>query len=434
MGLVKTRLSVMMFLQYAMWGFWLPVLAMYLQASPEQGGLGFQPGQVGWILGLAASFGAVTAPFVAGQVADRYFSTERFLACLLIVGGAIQWAMTFQTTFLAWLILSVLYSICFQPTIALTNSLAFSHLTDANKQFPWVRVWGTIGWIAASWFFPMVWLQTNLKFQPLPPFFAGDQVPDATARVVDAMRFSGGLAFIYAVFSLALPHTPPKRGAVEPLAFMKAFRLLSRPSFATLILAALPISIIHQIYFVQTSPFLKDALGLQESYVGPAMSIGQFAEILVMAALGYMLTGLGFRMTIVIGGLAYFLRYVIFGTVDLPIWLIVASQALHGLCFSCFFAAAFIYVDRIADVDVRHSAQTVFGIVILGLGPVLAAPILGFLSSMFRTPEDTLDYTGLWYSLAGIAIVTTILFGLFFRDETAGPLVEDAVEVGSTTG
>lgn len=421
MGAVKPRLSGMMFLQYAVWGFWLPILARFLQAPVEEGGLAFTPGQVGWIIGLAASSGAITAPFVAGQLADRYFATQKFLAVLLLLGGLLQWVISYQTSFTAWLVLSVCYSIVYQPTIALTNSLAFSHLTDADKEFPLVRVWGTFGWIAASWAFPMIMLQTNLEFQAMPPFLAGVEVADSTAKLVFALKWSGTVSVLYAVYCLFLPHTPPKKDAVEGLAFAKAFALLRHPSFAILVAASLPIAVIHNIYFMQTAPFLSDAIGLRDSDIGPAMTIGQFAEIGVMFFLGYMLKSLGFRATICIGGMAYFLRYTIFGTVDLPAAVIVSSQALHGFCFGCFFAAAFIYVDRIADIDVRHSAQTVFGIIILGVGPITSAPVLAFLSKVFTDEAGVLNYSGLWYSLAGIALFTTVIFGLLWRDETQGP-------------
>lgn len=428
MGTTKLRLSGMMLLQYAVWGFWLPVLGAYLRAAPENGGLGFSLGQVGWILGLAASSGAFIAPFVAGQFADRYFSAERFLAVLLVIGGVLQWVIAYQTSFLAWLVLSALYSICFQPTIALTNSIAFSHLRDPNNEFPYVRVWGTIGWIIASWVFPMVWLQSDLSFRLMPPFLVGPELTDATARLVDALKFSGTLAFFYAGFCFFLPHTPPKRD-VQELAVTKAFKLLRRPSFAALIAASLPIAIIHQIYFVETGNFFIQELGLGSSDIGPAMTIGQFAEIFVMALLGTMLTVLGFRWTIFVGGMAYFLRYAIFGTVTLPVPIIVASQFLHGFCFACFFAAAFIYVDRIADDDIKHSAQTVFGIIILGVGPVFAGPVLQFLSQIFGGQDETLNYAGLWYTLAGIALVTSVGFAVFFRDETADDTVQREPEM-----
>lgn len=413
------RLSAMMLLQYAVWGFWLPVLARYLQATPSGGGLGFTAGQVGWILGLAGSAGAASAPFIAGQFADRHFSTERFLAVLLLAGGVIKWITAAMTGFWPWLVLSVLYSVLYMPTLALTNSLAFAHLDDPNRQFPRVRVWGTIGWIVASWLFPMVWLQSGLHMQWMPPFASGTEMPDVTARLVDSLRFSGGVSIAYAGLCLFLPHTPPRPDASEPLAFRKAFRLLRRPSFAVLVGASLPISVIHQIYFIQTAPFLSH-LGLKDSQIGPAMTIGQFAEIAVIAALGWMLRRMGFRWVVFTGAMAYFARYAVFGTAGLPVWVVVASQALHGFCYACFFAAAYIYVERLADDDIRHSAQTVFGIVILGVGPVVAAPVVAGLARVFALPGGGLDYGGLWYTLAGVGLVTAVVFAALFRDETAG--------------
>lgn len=413
------RLSLMMFFQYAVWGFWLPLLARYLQASPGEGGLGFTPGEVGWILGLAGSVGAISAPFVAGQLADRYFATERFLAALLLLGGIIKIITAYQTTFAAWLWLSVAYSIVYMPTLALTNSLAFAHLDDANRQFPRVRVWGTLGWIAASWLFPLVWLLSDVRLQLLPPFYTGTELTDATQRLVDSLVFSGVTAIGYAFFCLLLPHTPPQRDAVEKLAFAKAFALLRRPSFAVLVGASLPIAVIHQIYFLQTAPFFAEALGLRDSQIGPAMTIGQFAEIGVMAVVGWMLHRLGFRRVLVVGCLAYFARYAVFATTALPVPVIVTSQVLHGFCYACFFAVAFIYVDRISEEDVRHSAQTVFSIIILGLGPILAAPVLALLAHLFTSPEGGLDYSSLWYTLSAIGLAVAIGVAAFFRSELA---------------
>ena len=414
----KPRLSVMMFLQYGVWGVWLPVLARYLQASVAEGGLGFTPGQVGWILGLAGSIGAVTAPFVAGQFADRYFSTERFLAVLLVAGGIIKIITAFQTTFVAWLWLSVAYSVLYTPTLALTNSLTFAHLRDPDSEFPSIRVWGTVGWIAASWLFPLFWLLSDVSLQWLPPFYTGTEVADVTSRLADALVVSGIVAIAYAVYCLFLPHTPPKRGDVEKLAFAKAFGLFRRRSFTVLVAASLPIAVIHQIYFMQTAPFFADVLGLRDSQIGPAMTIGQFAEIAVMAGLVLLIRRFGTRWVIVIGAAAYFLRYAIFASIGLPVGVIVASQFLHGFCYACFFAVGYIYVDRLAEEDVRHSAQTVFGIIILGVGPVLAAPLLAYLSALFGTPDGGLDYSALWSTLSVIGLVTAVAFGALFRDES----------------
>lgn len=417
---VYSRLSFMMLLQYAVWGIWLPVLARYLQASPADGGLGFTPGQVGWIVGLGGSVGAVTAPFVAGQIADRYFSTERFLAVLLVAGGVVKIVTALQTSFAAWVALSVLYSVIFMPTLALTNSLAFYHLERPDQQFPAVRVWGTIGWILASWLFPLFWLLQDVGPRWLPPFYGGSELPDATSRLVDSLIASGIIAIVYAVFCLFLPHTPPRRDAVEKLAFAKAFSLFGRRSLAILLLASLPIAVIHQIYFMQTSPFFAEVLGLRDSQIGPAMTIGQFAEIVVMVMVGWMLRRFGFRWVMVVGCLAYFARYAIFASTGLPVPVIVGSQVLHGFCYACFFAVAFIYVDRMAPEDVRHSVQTVFGIIILGLGPVLAAPFLDVLSRLLTPAGGRLDYSALWGTLSAIGLAAALLVAALFRDESVG--------------
>ena len=157
-----SRHSLMMFLQYAVWGAWLSLAARYLTASTAEGGLGFTGTQMGTILGLAGSIGAIASPFIAGQFADRHFSTERFLAVLLAVGGVIKWVTAAQTAFSAWLLLSIFYSVVYMPTLALSNSMGFANLADPERVFPKVRVWGTIGWIAASWVFPMLYLHTGL--------------------------------------------------------------------------------------------------------------------------------------------------------------------------------------------------------------------------------------------------------------------------------
>ncbi|MEC7736481.1 MAG: MFS transporter, partial [Candidatus Neomarinimicrobiota bacterium] len=296
----NSRFGAMMFLQYALWGAWLPVTARYLSASISDGGLGFSGSQIGMILGLAGSIGAIAAPFIAGQIADRYFSTERILAFLVTAGGIVKWITASQTDYQSWLVLSIIYSVLYMPTLALSNSITFAHIDDQENDFPKIRVWGTIGWIAASWAFPMIWLQTDLHLQWMPPFIVGAEVPNVTSRLADALKFSGIISISYGAFCFLLPHTPPKRDAMEKLAFKKAFDLFQYSSFRVLVIASLAVSIIHQIYFLQTGPFLS-YIGIPDSQIGPAMTIGQFAEILTMAYLGIFLKRLGFKKVITIG-------------------------------------------------------------------------------------------------------------------------------------
>jgi nucleoside transporter len=414
----NSRLGTMMFLQYALWGAWLPVTARYLSASVAEGGLGFSGSEIGMILGLAGSIGAVAAPFIAGQIADRYFSTERILAALVIIGGVVKWITAYQTDYSAWLVLSIIYSVVYMPTLALSNSITFAHMKDPDSDFPKIRVWGTIGWIAASWAFPMIWLQTDLNFQWIPPFIVGSEVANVTSRLADALIFSGVISVTYGLFCFMLPNTPPKKDAVEKLAFKKAFELFNQTSFTILVVASLTVSIIHQIYFLQTGPFLS-SIGLKDSQIGPAMTVGQFAEIAAMAYLGFFLKRFGFRKVIFLGVLAYAARYAVFGTVTLPIWIMVLSQAFHGICYAFFFAGAYIYVDKIADEDVRHSAQTVFGIIILGGGPVIGGWLSGYLQETF-TQAGLFDYSPFWYTLSAVGFVTALFFGFMFREQVEG--------------
>ena len=425
----NSRFGAMMFLQYALWGAWLPVTARYLSASISDGGLGFSGSQIGMILGLAGSIGAIAAPFIAGQIADRYFSTERILAFLVTAGGIVKWITASQTDYQSWLVLSIIYSVLYMPTLALSNSITFAHIDDQEIDFPKIRVWGTIGWIVASWAFPMIWLQTDLQLQWMPPFIVGAEVPNVTSRLADALKFSSIISISYGAFCFLLPHTPPKRDAVEKLAFKKAFDLFQYSSFTILVIASLAVSIIHQIYFLQTGPFLSH-IGIPDSQIGPAMTIGQFAEILTMAYLGIFLKRFGFKKVITIGIAAYFFRYAIFGTAMLPVWIIVVSQVFHGFCYAFFFATAYIYVDKLADQDVRHSAQTVFGIIILGGGPVIGGWLSGYLQNkytiIYRLPGPDLkifDFSDFWYTLSAIGLITTVLFFISFNEELDGTKV-----------
>lgn len=411
------RLSVMMLLQYAVWGIWLPYLANYLMGPIAEGGLGFTGTQVGWILGLAGSIGAIAAPFLAGQIADRFINAEIYLGILLIVGGFIKFGTYYAHTYNSFLVMSIAYSVVYMPTLALTNSIAFANITDSEKQFPYIRVWGTIGWIIASNAFPLIWLQSNLHFTALPPFLEGTEHTNVIALIPDCLRFSGVISIIYGLWAITmLPRTPPKHNAEHPFAFAQAFGLLKHKGFLVCTLAALPISMIHQVYFIRTAPYLTD-IGFLNKYVGPIMSIGQFSEIFFLAILGFLLIRLGYKWTLVLGCVAYFVRFAIFAVGNEEIRQIVAaSNALHGLCYGCFFAGAYLYVERVAPADIRHSAQTVFGIIILGLGPVLAGFYNGWLDKV-GAPEiagGAFNWGPVWWVQAALGLASAIFVALLF--------------------
>lgn len=418
---VKFRLNLMMFLEYAVKGLWFPLASVFLTAAIADGGLGFTEKQKGLIIGIPFAVGAILSPFV-GQLCDRFFAAQRTLGVLLMATGVLKIITAQQASFTAWLILGTAFAILYVPTVSVTNSLAMSHLKDSKSEFPKVRLWGTIGWIAVAWVFPMIWLQHDLKLQWLPPFLKGTQHTDVIARMIDAVTVAGVVAIVYGLFCfVGLPHTPPaKKEKGSGVALLQALALFRKPSFTILLLVSLLIAGVHTIYFFQMGSFLV-AAGLDGSDVMPAMSLGQFSEIAVMALLGTFLGKFGFRWTMAFGAFCFALRYLIFSQTGLPVGVHVAAQLLHGFCFACFFAAAFIYVDRIAPKAVRHSAQTLYTLVMFGLGPILATQLNGWLATRAETVEGKLTLNGFatYWQIAGwVALGCAIAFAIFFRDET----------------
>ncbi len=417
MGL-KGRLNLMMFLEYAAKGLWFPLASVFLTSSVAEGGLGFTPAQKGLIIGIPLAIGAAFAPLI-GRLCDKRFSTEKCLAFLLFFVGIFKLITARQTTFEAWLYLSIAFSILYVPTIALTNSLSMSHLADPKNEFSRVRVWGTVGWIAVAWVFPMIWLQSGLQFQWLPPFFKGEPRPDATARMLDSISVAGVICLGYAVYCwFALPATPPK-GSDKKFNLGEALAMFKHRSFTVLMLVALLLSVVHTLYFMQMGSFLKTA-GLQPQNVMPAMSLGQFSEILMLAILGPLLAKFGFRRTMVLGAGSFALRYFLF-SLELPVQAYVGAQLLHGICFGCFYASAFIYVDRLAPATVRHSAQALFGFVMYGLGPITATYVNSLLADTAMKGSGNLDMAGYgfyWQWTAIGALAATVLLAIFFTDES----------------
>lgn len=416
----------MMFLQFAVYGLWLPIAGRFLKADPAtEGGLGFTDSQVGWIIGLAASLGAICSPFVT-RFADRHFSAQRFLGVLMILGGILKLITATQTSFAAWLMLSVLFAMLFMPAVAICNALAMRHLANPSLQFPRVRLWSTVGWIAVAWFFPLIALKTNVRFQWLPPFFAGDDVEFIAAKMLTSVRWAGILAIGYGVLAFfLLPDTPPipqqTVSSEKRFAALEAFSMLKRPSFCVLLVVTLLLSITHVNYFIQMSSFLR-VVGLNDAYTMPAMSLGQAAELVMYVVLGGLLTKFGFRAMLLIGIAAFVARFSLHASSELPVWCQVAGQAFHGVCFAFFFSTCIIYVDRTAPPDLRNSAQSVFNFVFYGIGPLVAVQLNSVLAGSLAGPNgmDAAGYSNYWYVMAGIGAVAFVVMLIFFRDETAG--------------
>ena len=389
---VKARLSVMMFLEYVIWGSWLPLLALYLSQF-----LHFSGGDIGWIFATQA-VASLTGIFVSGQLADRYFSTERFLAISHLIGGLAMFALAQQKTFWPFFVTMLVYMVVYVPTLSLTNSICFHHLKNAQDDFGRVRLWGTIGWIAASW--PFVFI---LK---------GKAGPDLETALGAIFTVAGVASIALAGFSLLLPKTPPSGGGQQANAPFEAIKLLASPAVAILFVVTFMDALVHQCYFQWTSPFLAH-IGLPENWIMPAMSIGQIAEISTMAGLGFFLKRLGWRTTMIIGILGHVLRFFVY-SIGNPAWLVVGSNLVHGFCYAFFFASVYIFVDEYFPKDARASAQCLFNVLILGAGPFFGSLLWGKLGDAYTTAAGV-DFHRLFLVPSALGLAAAVLLFVGFH-------------------
>jgi nucleoside transporter len=404
----------MMFLEYAVRGMWYPYLANYLSASRSVHGMGFTSGQTGWVLGFANALGAFTAPLIAGQVADRFLNAEKALAILHGAAAALLFLNASSTTFAPFFCIMLCFSIAYVPTQSLANSLALSHLSNREHSYPRVRLWGTIGWISTSSLFTYVVLRS------------GDPATNI-ARIPDAMRAAAVLAICYAGYAFfILPATPPADVSRGPLLPVQTLRLLREPSVLALMLIAMPIAAIHIAYYLNIGPFLSTVVGVPLKWVGPTLAIGQLSEVAFLFLLGPLLQRFGFTALLTIGAAAQALRFMVFA-LNLPAPVVIASLSLQGVAFACFFPTAILFVERMSRPEIRHSAQTIFGIVLFGLGPALAGPYSEIFDRFTRHTEagTVANFPVIWWTQAGIAAASTIAILLFFRPKfsAAGPII-----------
>jgi nucleoside transporter len=421
---LRLRLSAMMFLEFFIWGAWLPLIFGFL------GDMKFTSWEQSWILN-AFALASFTAMFFSTQFADRTFAAEKFLAFSQLVGGVAILCLTWTTEFWPFFLLMLIHSLFYVPTISITNSIAFASLKDAQREFGIVRLWGTIGWIAASWPFVFIlidwskvpafgtvdfqtWLGTALG-NPL----SGDAMKEGTRYT---FLVSGIASLMLAALSLTLPHTPPKPAAegAERFAWLEAMKLLQFPFVLILFIVTFFDAAVHQGYFVLTGEYLK-SIGVPGNWVMPVMSGGQVAEIVTMAFLGLVLKRLGWRMTMVLGILGHTMRFTVFALVPMPVAAGLAIL-LHGICYAFFFATVYIFVDEFFPKDARSSAQGLFNFLILGLGPFVGNFVWPQLKEMLTTEitvdgkvVKSVDYQTLFAAPAATAAVAALLLLLFFH-------------------
>jgi hypothetical protein len=450
MNSIRFKLGVMMFLQFFIWGAWLPPSFGFF----GEGALNFTETEK-LLLNICFPVAAIVAMFGANQFVDRNFAAERFLAFSHLIGGLailafgiLSW-LTFNgeaaTRPNFWIFFGCMAVHCFfyVPTITVTNTLAFANLQDPQRDFGPVRLWGTIGWIAASLPFIFILLDWKVvgQLKADDGTFAymtkvlGTSLTGAALNQGRSWAFltAGIASLLLAGFSLTLPHTPPKKNEGESFALVEALRLFKHPFLLVLFLCTFIDATVHDGFFVYGFNFLGD-VGVPGNWIQPAMTIGQISEILTMAVLGWVLKKFGWRATMIVGILGHAIRFSLFALFPergMPEpYLALAVNIVHGVCYAFFFATLYIFVDAVFPKDARTSAQGLFNFLILGLGPITSRfvwePMKKFTVPLLdASGQPMLDEAGkaitrinyefvLWFPAAA-ALAAAILLLLFFH-------------------
>ena len=399
-------LSAMMFLQFFVWGAWYVTAPLYLTQ------IGFQGNDIGWTYAVGPIAGIIS-PFFVGMIADRLFSTERVLGCMHLLGAGAMYAATLMmdpsNPSPPWVVNCVLFAhmLCYFPTLALTNSLALQNITDSEKQFPLIRVFGTVGWIVAGFVISrLAWDKTIHPFQ-----------------------LAAGAAAVLGLFSFALPHTPPpaagKKITAREVLGLDALVLLANPSFLIFVLSSFLICIPLSYYYQWAATFITQA-GIEE----PAfkMSFGQMSEIFFMLIMPLFFKRLGVKYMLVVGMLAWVIRYGLFslGAPEGVTWMLIGGILLHGICYDFFFVTGQIYTDKIAPPQIRSQAQGMLVLFTLGLGMFIGSLVAGE-ANVHYTVNGKTDWQSLWAGPAIASAVVLVLFTLLFRDRRDGNVSDGTV-------
>ena len=409
---VRLRLSVMMFLEFAVWGSWFVVFNVYCNTPVAEGGLGFNGTQIGSLYGTMA-LGAIISMMFAGQLADRVMSSEYLMAIFHLVGAVLLYAMakTHDYNTLWWVALA--YALVYNPTLAIANSISFHNIPDATRDFPTLRVLGTIGWIAAG----MVGVDMILG--------------KGAAATNKPLIMAAVLSAVLGIFSLALPHTPPTGKKGDALPFLRAFKLLLDPSFGVFFGISFVITIALAFYYNFASVYLG---ALNVKAIASTMSLGQWSEIGFMLLLPFALKRFGMKGVLTVGMAAWAARYGLF-SLGHPFVLVLIGVALHGVCFDFFLAAGFIHTDNKAPASIRASAQALFSFLTYGVGMWIGNLVAGRVVDHFTTPDHVTNWSKVWLVPSIGAAVCLVVFILLWRDtpgklEEVDPVAETAASPG----
>ncbi len=400
MSQIKLRLSLMMFLQFFIWGGWFVTLGTFLaqnlKADGAQTALAFS----------TQSWGAIIAPLFIGLVADRFFNAERLLGILHLIGAVLMYLMYQATDFDAFYPLVLGYMLAYMPTLALVNSVSFAQLRRPEAEFGQIRVWGTVGWIVAG-------LVISFAFG----WDSQSAIADGMLQYTFLLCAMASLAL--GLYSFSLPATPPAgRGQalrLGELLGLDALKLLKDKNFAVFFLSSVLICIPLAFYYQNANPFLTE-IGVANAT--GKMTLGQVSEVLFMLALPLFLGRFGIKLTLVLGMLAWVLRYALFafGDAGEGVALLLVGIALHGICYDFFFVSGQIYTNSKAGPAIKSAAQGLITLATYGVGMLIGFSVAGHITEQY-TQAAGHDWFNIWLFPAGFAAVVLVLFALLFKNE-----------------
>ncbi|WP_378172318.1 MFS transporter [Aquimarina sp. SS2-1] len=399
---IQFQLSLMMFLEFFIWGGWFVTMGIYLPNTLNTDG-----GEIAMAYSTQ-SWGAIIAPFIIGLIADRFFNAERILGILHLIGALLMYQMANASDFSVFYPYVLGYMIVYMPTLALVNSVSFNQMTDPAKQFSFVRVFGTIGWIVAG-------LVISYVFH----WDSTDGV--ASGLLKNTFLMTAIASGILGVFSFTLPKTPPKvskdqKVTISDIIGLDAIKLLKDRNFLMFFLASVLICIPLAFYYQHAGQFLGE-IGV----ANPAakMTIGQISEVLFMLLLPFFFKKFGFKKTLVVGMLAWAVRYLLFayGNSGELAFMLLVGIALHGICYDFFFVSGQIYTDSKAGEKFKSAAQGLITLATYGLGMLIGFYVAGKITDANLVAEGQHDWNNIWIFPAIFAAAVMILFAIFFKNE-----------------
>ncbi|MGK0426285.1 MAG: nucleoside transporter [Ulvibacter sp.] len=392
----------MMFLEFFIWGGWFVTLGTFLgnnlSATGAETGMAYS----------TQSWGAIVAPFIIGLIADRYFNAEKILAVLHLIGAVLMYQMSQVTEFNAFYPYVLGYMIAYMPTLALVNSIAFNQLTDPAKQFPFIRVWGTAGWIVAGWLISLL--------------FKWDSMSGISEGMLANTFFMTAIASaLLGIFSFTLPKTPPsanknEKPSISEILGLDALKLLKDRNFLVFFISSVLICIPLAFYYQNLSPFLTES-SVENSTAWA--STGQISEVLFMLLLPFFFKKFGFKKTILVGMLAWAVRYLLFayGNTGELFFMIIMGILLHGVCYDFFFVSGQIYTDSKAGEKVKSAAQGLITLATYGVGMLVGFYIAGKITDANLLADGGHTWQSIWTFPAIFAIAVFVIFAFLFKNE-----------------